>query len=110
MKTQVKQGMPGEVAELRERIEEWRRTRASVGLMPQELWEGAVEAGRKCYDGRGFWLCQRRLSAGRFRWWPGDEGEGTANLEAFELQVLLAGGDPSQAGPAPMWRRVCTSG
>jgi len=62
------------------------------------------------YDGRGFWLCQRRLSAGRFRWWPGDDGEGTANLEAFELQVLLAGGDPSQAGPAPMWRRVCTSG
>ena len=22
------------------------------------------------YDGQGFWLCQKRLSAGRFRWWP----------------------------------------
>src|SRR6266581_2239033 len=22
------------------------------------------------YDGRGFWLCQKRLSKGRFRWWP----------------------------------------
>ena len=22
------------------------------------------------YDGQGFWLCQKRLSEGRFRWWP----------------------------------------
>jgi IS66 Orf2 like protein len=22
------------------------------------------------YDGHGFWLCQKRLSAGRFRFWP----------------------------------------
>jgi transposase len=22
------------------------------------------------YNGRGFWLCQKRLSKGRFRWWP----------------------------------------
>ena len=22
------------------------------------------------YDGRGFWLCHKRLSSGRFRWWP----------------------------------------
>ncbi len=21
-------------------------------------------------NGRGFWLCQKRLSKGRFRWWP----------------------------------------
>ena len=23
-----------------------------------------------CYDGQGFWLCQKRLSAVRFRHWP----------------------------------------
>ena len=22
------------------------------------------------YDGQGFWLCQKRLSSGHFRWWP----------------------------------------
>jgi transposase len=22
------------------------------------------------YDGQGFWLCQKRLSQGRFGWWP----------------------------------------
>src|SRR5437667_12682881 len=23
-----------------------------------------------CYDGQGFWMAQKRLSKGRFRWWP----------------------------------------
>jgi transposase len=23
-----------------------------------------------CYDSQGFWLCQKRLSKGRFAWWP----------------------------------------
>ncbi len=23
------------------------------------------------YDGQGFWLCHKRLSTGRFRWWSG---------------------------------------
>ena len=22
------------------------------------------------YDGQGMWLCHKRLSTGRFRWWP----------------------------------------
>jgi transposase len=22
------------------------------------------------YDGQGFWLCQKRLSSGKLRWWP----------------------------------------
>src|SRR5277367_2946635 len=28
----------------------------------------------KClvFDGQGFWLCQKRLSTGRFAWWPTD--------------------------------------
>jgi transposase len=56
------------------------------------------------YDGQGFWLCQKRLSAGRFRFWP--SGEATRGLEAHELQVLLSGGDFAAAQAAPQWRRV----
>ena len=26
------------------------------------------------YDGQGFWLCQKRLCQGRFRWWPERDG------------------------------------
>lgn len=59
------------------------------------------------YDGRGFWLAQRRLSAGRFRFWPESATEGAVKaLEAHELQVLLAGGDPASTRVAPAWRRV----
>lgn len=59
------------------------------------------------YDGQGFWLCQKRLSSGRFRFWPRARGEGRAEaLEAHELQVLLSGGDFEAAKAAPLWRRV----
>lgn len=59
------------------------------------------------YDGQGFWLCQKRLSAGRFRFWPADQRGGqTRRLAAHELQVLLAGGDPLAAPGAAPWRRL----
>lgn len=56
------------------------------------------------YDGQGFWLCQKRLSNGRFRWWP--EGGAAKTLEAHELQVLLQAGNPDAAKGAPPWRPV----
>ena len=55
------------------------------------------------YDGQGFWMCHKRLSSGRFTWWPDGEQPGRG-LQACELQVLLMGGDPSQAHAAPAWR------
>lgn len=58
------------------------------------------------YDGRGFWLCQKRLSSGRFRWWPQGGSQGAKPLEAHELGVLLQGGDPCAAKGAPPWRPV----
>jgi len=58
------------------------------------------------YDGQGFWLCQKRLSKGRFRWWPPRGSAATAPLQAHQLGVLLSGGDPSAAQGAPAWRRV----
>ena len=58
------------------------------------------------YDGRGFWLCQKRLSQGRFRFWPDGAAGNSKHLEAHELMVLLAAGDPAGTHAAPMWRRV----
>jgi len=57
------------------------------------------------YDGQGFWLAQKRLSRGRFRWWPTAATAGTM-LEAQQLQVLIAAGNPAAAVGAPAWRRV----
>lgn len=57
------------------------------------------------YDGQGFWLCQKRLSSGRFRHWPSGSRP-ASELEAAELAVLLSGGDPMAAKGAPPWRRV----
>ena len=57
------------------------------------------------YDGQGFWLCQKRLSSGRFAWWP-DGVQPGRTLQACELQVLLMAGDPSRAHAAPAWRAL----
>lgn len=57
------------------------------------------------YDGQGFWLAQKRLSSGRFRWWPTSAAAATP-LEAHQLQRLVMGGDPTAADAAPMWRRL----
>jgi transposase len=58
------------------------------------------------YDGQGFWLCQKRLSEGKFRFWPGQRGEVQRELLAHELGVLLAAGDPDRTHAASPWRRV----
>ncbi|GMV84092.1 MAG: hypothetical protein AMXMBFR7_52760 [Planctomycetota bacterium] len=36
------------------------------------------------YDGQGFWLCQKRLSTGRFRHWPGHGEGGVQRLRGAE--------------------------
>lgn len=54
------------------------------------------------YDGQGFWLCQKRLSKGRFRWWP-KEGP-LRQLAAHELQMLLWNGNPDSA--PPLWKPI----
>ncbi len=61
------------------------------------------------YDGQGFWLCQKRLSEGRFRHWPTSRDTPMSALEAHELTVLLRGGDPNAVQSAPVWRAVALS-
>lgn len=55
------------------------------------------------YDGQGFWVAQKRLSKGRFKYWP--QGGKAQPLQAHQLQSLFAGGDPGAIG-APIWRPV----
>jgi len=58
------------------------------------------------YDGQGFWLCHKRLSKGRFPWWPLAAGSNTQRLAAHQLSVLLSAGNPTRTGAAPDWRPV----
>ena len=61
------------------------------------------------YDGQGFWLCQKRLSQGRFGFWPSGT-EAATGLQAHELQVLLSAGNPAGTQAPPPWRRVDPGG
>jgi transposase len=88
------------------------RCRASLGADP---FTGTVFVFRNrrrtaikllVYDGQGFWLCHKRLSRGRFKWWPQGSDRAGAPLKAHELQVLMSAGDPSATRAQPMWRRV----
>jgi transposase len=57
------------------------------------------------YDGQGFWMAQKRLSKGRFVWWPTGK-EAARTLQAHQAQLLLAAGNPDAAEAAPVWRHV----
>lgn len=87
-------------------------------VLQQDPFAGAVFVFRNrkatalkvlMYDGQGFWLCQKRLSQGRFPWWPAaaaGDGDGAQRLAAHQLAVLLAAGDPTRTGAAADWRPV----
>lgn len=84
-------------------------------LLKEDPFAGAVFVFRNrrataikalMYDGQGFWLCQKRLSAGRFRHWPCGGKDAAASLAAHELLVLLAAGNPSRTDAPPDWRPV----
>jgi transposase len=57
------------------------------------------------YDGQGFWLMMKRLSQGRFHWWP-KTSDARVPLSARELMILMWNGDPERAQMAQDWRRV----
>jgi len=49
-------------------------------------------------------LSYKRLSKGRFKWWPtGDEAARV--MQAHQAQLLLAAGNP-ETEAAPVWRKV----
>ncbi len=62
------------------------------------------------YDGQGYWLCLKRLSAGRLQWWPtasaADHDMPVHPLAAQQLSILIYNGRPDQAHFAPSWRKI----
>ncbi len=56
------------------------------------------------YDGQGYWLCQKRLSKGRFQWWPEAAAAAVRELDARDLQLVMWNGDPSRGAMQPLWR------
>jgi transposase len=51
------------------------------------------------YDGQGFWIATKRLSKGKFSWWPTGDGP-SRRLRAHQAQMLLAAGNPGGGSPA----------
>ena len=51
---------------------------------------------------QGFWIATKRLSKGRFKWWP-TGAEPAKTLRAHQAQLLLAAGNP-ETDAAPVWR------
>lgn len=58
------------------------------------------------YDGQGFWMCHKRLSSGRFKWWPTEGTDAARTLASHQLLVLLSAGNPDGTQAAPQWRPV----
>lgn len=56
------------------------------------------------YDGQGFWLAQKRLSHGRFCWWPTGT-EPAQSLRAHQAQLLFTAANPNTEAP-PVWRQL----
>jgi transposase len=57
------------------------------------------------YDGQGYWMMLKRLSMGRFSWWP-QGTDARVPLSARELIILLWNGQPDRAQMAKDWRPV----
>ncbi len=55
-----------------------------------------------CFDGQGFWLFTKRLSNGKFHWWPKKGSE----LDYRAVQVLFNNGDPEQAHFSKDWKSL----
>jgi transposase len=59
------------------------------------------------YDGQGFWLCQKRLSRGKFQWKiNSDDDSNKKMLLLKELQVLIWNGNPGRASMQSDWKSI----
>lgn len=56
------------------------------------------------YDGTGFWLCNKRFSQGKLRYWPKSRDE---HICATTIAIILNQGEPAKLAPA--WRKLPSS-
>lgn len=56
------------------------------------------------YDGNGFWLCQKRFSKGKLKWWPTTIYQAD-NIRAIELAIMLQQGHPFDVSIPFDWRK-----
>jgi transposase len=61
------------------------------------------------YNGQGYWRMRKRLSPGRFAWWP-QSVDAQVPLAARERIIVRWHGNPEQAHMAQDWRRVAEGG
>src|SRR2546425_7978898 len=57
------------------------------------------------YDGQGYWIMMKRLSQGRFTWWP-HSADARVPLSAPETIIFTLDGKTQRAPKAPACRRV----
>lgn len=57
------------------------------------------------YDGQGMWLMQKRLSKGKFNWWPKDDHD-LASIDPKNFLLLLFNGDLDTLKIQNNWREI----
>ena len=61
------------------------------------------------YDGNGFWLCLKRFSQGKLKWWPAPTAAAeTYHIDATQLTVLINQGNPITTTLGEPWKRLST--
>lgn len=59
------------------------------------------------YDGNGFWLCQKRFSSGKLKWWPNASmGQSIYHIDAIKLAILISQGNPDPVLLGAPWKRL----
>jgi transposase len=57
------------------------------------------------YDGQGMWLLQKRLSQGKFLWWP-SAAKDLAEIDAKNFVLLLFNGDTKTLQAQENWKNL----
>lgn len=60
------------------------------------------------YDGNGFWLCLKRFSKGKLKWWPSHHALTVYHIDAMQLSVLMSQGNPEHCLLGSPWKRLAS--